>query len=948
MAIFRSGRQRRLVVTGSWQCPIEVEYRCTREWPVTPNRHATLSEKWPEFIEVRGLGMKARLTTTSVFSSWPTNSTCTANFSDTFSLEQELVVGDGLSFETGDIGSYSVSYSIADGAIFALDPTATFLFYADVEEWFEVIDPIEDSDALGFPNFGGDPTPDSVNGRGVRFFERLRPGGELGATLSGMVPIDVSLEVTQAMADEYGDVNYALDRRGQMWVENDSGLMTISGSVADEPISMDYFEETGAGSLDGRSAFVLSLQKGLGDGGSAYGFVWGVPATKFRWRGVFFVGSDVLSDDQIVRFERRVGFVDELEVAGSGVLEFEQMAWQGFGVIDGVSLPSLGFDDRRTVRHWLDGDHLAENGDERADWRLQFRGKEWVAFTASHPESVILDDGSSLSGWSGSGVDLSVGIAIDVGSAGGSVVRSFEPVVRLESYRFLEFEVRSVGADGLGFGVGIGDKFWRLATGDDGIWVTRRIDLCHPTNGTLDWDEKESRYPLDELGDVSDSDYWGVSRIENLSIFDLEGDAVYEIRAIRLIRVGEAKLSFLPAFRRWGTRVVGEPLEVKPLFWSEVDGRIADTWGMSRLGGYYGWRSISEAVGDLQELGWLVNPGLAIGDGFHSNLREAELIWGGGVRQGGLVGVDLAGSEDLPVFAAALWDEVTIYPGAGDVWANDGEYGVQTRLDTGKILRGKAWGLALDESGSLSGYLVELIGGSTLWGSDLSDSRGFFLTGLPGGQESGRAVVRVGGWESPEFSVLTRMRHRRALREQASLGGVSFDWHPAGLAVRASLGSLGLRVSVKGNGVSSPYSTRTVGFSAASLAIRWDLGRKLRLVLVTEEEGQIKERFSDDLGENWSMATTLAVGNVRYPGLFIHPDGRRFVYWIEDGNVNGVIRDRSGAVLSSVSSARSGVGNNGLAVGGLDQMGGRFALELVTVESDMVVSSLSTDGVTFS
>ncbi|ARU41522.1 hypothetical protein CCB80_10395 [Armatimonadetes bacterium Uphvl-Ar1] len=624
------------------------------------------------------------------------------------------------------------------------------------------------------------------------------------------------------------------------------------------------------------------------------------------------------------------------------------MAWQGFGVIDGVSLPSLGFDDRQTVRHWLDGDQLAENGDERADWRLQFRGKEWLAFTASHPESMTLDDGTSLLGWSGVGVELSIGVAIGVGSAGGSVVRSFEPVIRPESYRYLELEVRSVGADDLGFGIGIGAKNWLLATGDDGIWVTRRIDLCRPGNGAMDWDEKESRYPLDELGEVVDSDYWGVSRIENLSFVHLEEDAVYEIRAIRLIRDGEAKMSFLPAFRRWGNRVEGERQEVKPLFWSEVDGRIADAWGKSRLGGNYGWRSISEAIIDLPELGWVVNPGLAIGDGYHSNLREAELLWGGGVRRDGLVGVDLVGSVGLSVFAAALWDEVMVYPGAGNVWSDDGEFGVRTRLDTGKILRGQAWGLALDDSGSLSGALAELFGGTTLWGSGSSDSRGFYFTGLPGGQETRSAAVRVGGWESPEFSVVTRMRHRRALRDQASSGGVSFDWHPAGLAVRASLGSLGIRISVKGNGIASPYATRTVGFSAASLAIRWDLGRKLRLVLVTEEEGQIKERYSDDLGETWSMATTLAVGNVRYPGLFIHPDGRRFVYWIEDGNVNGVIRDRSGAVLSNVSSARSGVGDDGLAVGGLDQMGGRFVLELVTVESDLVVSSLSTDGVTFS
>lgn len=55
-----------------------------------------------------------------------------------------------------------------------------------------------------------------------------------------------------------------------------------------------------------------------------------------------------------------------------------------------------------------------------------------------------------------------------------------------------------------------------------------------------------------------------------------------------------------------------------------------------------------------------------------------------------------------------------------------------------------------------------------------------------------------------------------------------------------------------------------------------------------------------------------------------------------------------GGVLQSVVAARSTVMEKGLAVGGLDQPNGRIAIELVTVESDSVVSSLSTDGILFS
>ena len=578
-------------------------------------------------------------------------------------------------------------------------------------------------------------------------------------------------------------------------------------------------------------------------------------------------------------------------------------------------------------------------------------GKD-VGFTVTHDEEVVLDDGSTTEGWSGSGVTISAGISIDVGSGGGSASRVFSPGIVAEAHRYLEIEVRSLLGDGVPFSIGIQDKSWEFDTDDAGVWTTVRIDLCRPDSVTVEWDDKESRYPLDEFGEVEDSVHWGVSLIESLGFGGLVGGETYEIREIRLKRIGAAKLSFLPAFRRWGLRQAEVLDQVEPLVWSEVDGRVADCFGMSVLGGVYSWQNLTNLINSLDSLGWDVNPGLAIGDGYHNNLLEAELAWGGGVLSGsgGIhSGCDRVGSSGLEVKAQALWDEVEVYPTAGDVWSEDGDFGALTELYSAKVLRAHAWGLVLDDDGVRSGESVQLKAGSELRGSDTSDSRGFYLTRLPGGlEEPGHRVV-VGATESVEFAPFTRMRHRRVLREQATAGAVSFDWHLSGMAVRASIGSGDMvRLALKGNAVSAGYFVRTVPFSAASLSVRWDLGRRLRLVLVTEEEGQIRERFSDDLGVTWSMATTLAVGNVRFPGLFIHPDGRRFVYWIEDGNVNGVIRDRSGGILQSVTGARSSVMDKGLAVGGLDQMGGRVSIELVTVESDTIISSLSTDGATFS
>lgn len=949
LAFFKSGRQRRIVVTGQWQSPIRVEYRCTREWPSFPNRYATYSEKWPEFIEVRALGILVRFASLTTFGSWPANNTCTNSATGQYRCEQSVTVGEGLAFSQSATGQATFNYAVADLAVFTLDPAATYLMYADVEEWFEVTDPIVDSDGQGFPNFGGSATVDSVTGRGIRFFERLRPGGEIGATLGGLVPLFKAVPITQAISDELGDIVHGLDRRGQIFAENASGILTVTGTFAGLEAVADYNRTTSDSAFDARGGYLLTLTKGLAQSGSSYGYSWAAPDTQFDWRAEIYAGSETLADPYIVMVERRPGVIDSAVVEGTKVEHWVQKAWSAFAVLDGVTQPSLGFDDRSRIRHWIDGMSLAANGDPVADWRLQLRGRGWLAFTASHPEAPTLDDGSSTSGWSGSGVTVSAGVTLAVGASGGSATRSFAPGQVTESHRYLEIELRSLAVGNLPVAVGIDGKVWNLQTGEPDVWQTVRIDLCHPDSPSVDWDVKESRHPLKTNGRVADSEHWGVSLIESISFDNLTPGQTYQIRAIRLRRISNARLSFLPAFRHWLPRQEGQPQFIKPFLWSEVDGRIADVFGMAQIGGVPSWPTLSDLIARTASLGWSVNPGLAVGDGYHGNLREAETAWGGGVLPVTGSGVDRPGQDGLAVDARALWDEVEVFPGAGDVfWHASGAFGPNTGLFCAKTMRNQAWGLSLGESSPHFGDLVRYLADSGVRGSDTTDSRGVYKTGLPGGLESPEHSVEVGGQSGEPFLPRARMRHRRVWRGQGSAGAVAFDWHPAGVAVRASIGTGGaIRLAIKGNALTAIYATKTLPLAAASLAVRWDLGRALRLVIVTEEEGQIKERTSDDLGKNWSMATTLASGNVRFPGLFIHPDGRRFVYWIEDGAVNGVIRDRQGGVLQTVAAARSPVMDKGLAVGGLDQQGGRLAIELVTVESDAVVSSLSSDGISF-
>ncbi|MBX3114382.1 MAG: hypothetical protein KF836_07425 [Fimbriimonadaceae bacterium] len=953
MAEYLSGRTRRIIVTGRWQSPIRVEWRCTREWPVAPNRYATYSEAWPESIEVRALGMKVEYWPSSGFGSFPADSACSVTLTGQYTVNQRITSGEGLSFETTDSDSHTTNYTVGDEEIFDLDPQANYTFWADVEEWFEVIDPIEDSDTDGFPNYGGDAVKDGITGRSVRFFERLQEGGEMGVSVTGLVPLTLARTILSGDIAEFGEINHSLDRRGSIHAENATALLSITGKVAGLDVEPNYLRSTSSSSFDATTGFELELTKGLNESGESYGFCWGVPDTKFKWMGVTFSGSEELEEPFQIEFERQFGSTDLIDISGSATEEWSQQAFEAFCVLDGSSQDSVSFDNRTPIRHWLTGESLAESRDQVDDWRMQFRGRKWSAFTIEHAEETVLDDGSSLAGWSGENVELSLdeSVRIEV-EEGGFALRTFTPPVVSETYRYLEIGARSLTTEQAPATIKIGSKSWLRKTGEAQEWVTWTIDLCQPGTTWVEIDEKESRYPLDEFGEVADSGHWGVSRIEQIEFSNLLNAEAYEIRKVALVRKGEAKLSFLSTFRQFQLRQQEETDELKIGVWSEVDGRIADLPSMRKSGATISWDSISDLAESLSGLGgWTIIPGVVPSDGYHTNELEAELAWGAGVvsDDGSLLnGVDLPCSEETNIFAQALWDSVAVFPGAGDVWFSSGEFGAETELFSAKILRPQAWGLILGESAPRSGVLVQLLLDDELRGEDTTNSRGWFTTGLPGGLEGFDHHVRRAGTSTDDFSPITRWRHRRVLHELSVAGSVSYDWHLAGLAARANITDGGIVLAIKSNGFSAEYSHRLLEFEASSLAIRWDLGRELKLIMVTEEEGQIKERTSLDLGENWSMAETLAVGNVRYPALTIHPDGRRFVYWIEDGAVNGVIRDRSGAVLQSVTEARADVEESGLAVGTLDQPGGYMTIELITVEGDSVVSSLSSNGVEFS
>ncbi len=951
MAIYLTGRTRRLVITGLWQAPIQAEYFCTNEWPIFPNRYATISECWPQSIIVRGLGMKAEFVPLSTFGSWPANNVCSNSFSAQYQIQQSVTLGELRSFEQTASAQFTNNYTVSDGATVDIDPSATYAFWADVEECFEVVNPMPESDADGFPDYAGLAVADGLTARSIRFFERLRVGGEMGVSISGLAPVSLTRTIIGADVVEVGAIDYALDRRASIYVKNDLGIVTISGDVDNQTITADYHRSVVDASFDARPGFVLQVERDLNESGTAYGYSRALPETRVRWSCGLAAGSDWLDEPVTVALLRRAGSADSEVVTGRAVRDFDQRCWEAYCELDGVAQDAEAFDDRSAFRTWLPEDSRLALAIDPRDWRMMFRGRRWAPFLLAHADT-ILDDGTSLDGWSNSGGSLSIlnGVRF-LAASGSSLVRTFSPPIPTESYRYLRIEGELEASDPRLVDVTIGSKSWtvRLSPGA----LDHELDLCLPSQPNDTEDRQDSRYPLDTNGKVIDGPMWGVSELESLTISGLgTGDAL-TIKSIELVRKGPARLGSLPSFDRFIPVQDGSAPLGRVGLWSAVDGRISDLLDSGRNGSSPTWRTIADLAAEIPTRGgWIVSNPYDSGDGYHSSNLEAENLLGAGITAEDeiltLQTNAIFGENPGVSLAHALWDQVEIYPGAGNVWTPSGSFGTRTVLAIGKIVRAQAWGLVAQGTQPRSGRTVEFRDAhDELRGSDNTDSRGEFQTGLPGGTHGLNHRISTGSAQTTPFLPFMRFRHRWAIRVDDESGGVAFDWHPSGLSVRASAVGDGVRLAFLSNTKLAIPQEINTQFSAQACAIRFTLGHKLGLILVTAEDGKIVERESNDLGETWSMPVILENSGASFPALAIHPDGRRFTYWIKDGNVQGVVRDQSGSTLATVSAARTAVDESGLAVGTLDRPGGQVDIEILTVESGSLVSSISTDGSTF-
>lgn len=670
----------------------------------------------------------------------------------TLSLQISASNGIDSDSDTGSISGTDATY----------DQGGSWSVTADVEECFEVLGLLPDIiDADGYPTFGGVAYRDGPIARHIRFFERLRVGGSIVATItSGALTATASTAITAGNSRE-AEYDLSLGLGGST-TNRDQTFALTGGSVSGGWGGGTYTRaESGSlwsatGTVD-ETADSLTLALGLTatpptnpfDGTNAFGEVSGTCARPVAYRvsGRCLRWTDAYDGSLTAHIKTTPSTGVDVASDGSGVwggYDVVHRSWSAASSLQGVAQTGAGAGGTLgSIRVYLTGASLTAMGDDAADWRLMIAGRPYPALTVSHAGTTAL-----------------------------------APPIAAEGYRYLRVSHRSVGAAGQNWTLGIGGKAWTLTTGADGVWVQTDLDLCRPNGGGAQ-DDKESRYPLDGPGGRPvDSDYWGVSWIGAAPTQTKPAEV--EVGAMNLVRLGSAaRLSWVPAGTPWMPAWSSPTDETyhRPHGWSEVDGRIADIPAsirvepISGVGAATTHQTIEQSRSRLAALGgWSAALAGSWPDAYHTGDRDTWWLGGGGhVWRGYPSGawtpeIDRDVSGSTTVWAQALWDEATGYPGIGDAWERpdypslDAERALPIRFS--KVLRGQAWGLAL-----VDGATAELrrVSDGALRGSGAADARRFFRTGAPYGQPGVSHRVVVGSAETGGFTVRSRMRHRRVL-----------------------------------------------------------------------------------------------------------------------------------------------------------------------------------------
>lgn len=876
MPVYTTGRTRTITVTGTFSGSTAYEF--------DPNTLAGFQ---------RNVLLSVTLfTTVGLPGAWPTvmgfevNSAGLGTFGSGWNYQGENIewnasTGFGIASSSGSHPFGTPGFPLVPVAD-SLNLGGSFTASIEVEECVEV-EPLtgSDVDVYGWPQYGDAGSARRHNrapfAQSARYFERIFPGASVTFSFNAG-PISWSGSgtysgVAQEIAREHLCV---VGTEGQAsGVALPSGTTTMTVLENGEPLGYTESHSWSSGSISNsgntNAGATVSMS---GDTGGAvrnnYAVVegWHRPPTKYKLELTAWRHDERVNFDTTWRVvEDSTGTKTVVVALGDAERDVDQRRSQWVFNLgptlaspDPAAQKSGSFSNLSPLRAWLADSWLAASGESRWNWRALARGRVWDALDVDHDVSRVLQSGASLTGWSGA---ASAGVgAVQLG---GNATRTFAPPADLAGYRWLRVQVRSVGGDGHAATMAIGGKAWSVAGGTAGVIETRWVDLCCPMNSTWASDGQWSRFPVTfgTEDSLALSDAWGVGRVGAMAFSGVTG--ALDILEIAAVRRSFARVS--PMMWMWPDRELllrwDSPTDMT-YGWIgmilDADGRANDVHDQafvmpdSGVDEYYTLYSIGAVADMVDQLGGWSGTALAGVDAYHGPSAAACTLHGGGYLQtyggGWQVGRDLGLGT---IAGQALWDEVQLYPGAGEVWTA-GAYLVRSRVSWAWNCRSRLAGNVFTLGNvPASGASVT---SSPSGGSGTTDTLGSYRTGLPFFSASSGYVVTSLGVDASPGDVFIGATKRLCFRGAPTEGPLHVDciqlpW--GGFATAFSAGA-GVRVWRSDQPLPTAWASvvsASSGGGDVQPRMRVD-SRTAALVLQFVRDGVLFESSSTDDGVTWS------------------------------------------------------------------------------------------------
>jgi len=786
---YKTGRSRTIGYSGDIITGAFIDVVCGPVPPNFPSNVIHANGGYSVDLSISCEGLEITISTLSSFK----NNLDPCSVSDDGERECQLTLG--VTF--GGESLYSQTETLVEeGSLgtLTLDGNGAWSFSAVVEEWCDPGTYSGSTDSFGYPVIAGQVQNDGIPATGVRFYEKFQEDSSVSIAVSAG-----TLSYSGTAAASATEITHEVAGSAYVVGSNTTGTCAATFLFNGQGLGCPYnvsVPGAKANAESGVSATITSLGWNVGVS-SQCSATLGPPIDYSLLARVSSFGKLCLGTFQ-TDIQVEAGTIASMDTSPTGGLSWQQLWYSASAVLNGVVQDSLVHLGRAPVSSWLNQAALRTGGDDVRDIRVQTSGFKRDAVTLLHSASVTLDNGSTATPWS-PGAHSSVTATTDSGrsvilisaSGGtGSAIRTWAPISDVEVYRYLRFSARA--STTCTVEILLAGQTWYLDL--TSTYQDIDLDLCCAGDDSGPVGPMNTRYPIESNGGFPTntppttqySFGWGVNYIDTLTINNLPNGVSVFIDSISTVRGTDAKLSFIAPFLFFPTGWInnggggGDVTSLQPYAYVQVDGRgpldfphgaFVDTTSID----YYRMYAISELV-DM----WNDIPGLAAAnmsdaaDGYHENdTLLAMTLAGGGATFDydseawtNWIDRDVATST-LTMESQDIWDQVSAYPGAGDIWTSD-LYDVPIRLATNKYLRGAINGLTYD-SPSVPSENVSIVAWEAtgpLAGIGMSGVDGRYITDQPFGFGNLPALTIASGLSDIVISSLSTWENR--LRQRAS------------------------------------------------------------------------------------------------------------------------------------------------------------------------------------